>query len=414
MPVLVDTIIAPGFSATPKKFDLTVDLARIMFPYLFCMSLVAMLSGIMNSLRHYFLAAIVPVLLNVVLVSLAAVALYFNFEEHLTGYTLAWGVTLSGFLQLGLLYWGVKKQDFHLSLKMPVLTPQVRRLMVLMGPAILTGGVVQINIMIGRIIASAQDGAISLLYYADRINQLPLGIIGVAVGVVLLPELSRALKSSDIEAVQNLQSNSMEFALVLTLPAAVGFAIMPEPIVNILFQRGAFDAETTSLTAMALVAFATGLPAYVLIKVFLPAFFAREDMKSPLWFSIISVALNIAISLLLFPSLGHVAIALATAISAWVNIMLLAGALWQRKQFRPSSASLKRIGLMIVASAIMGIFLWGFQNFASDMLFAQSIFIRITFVIVAILAGAALYFVTLFATGAIEKKFVLKLLRRGK
>lgn len=414
MPLMVDTIIAPGFSAIPAKFDITVGMARIMFPYLFCMSLVAMLSGIMNSMRHYFLAAILPVLLNVVLVSLAAIALYFDYDDNLTGYMLAWGVVVSGFLQLGLLYWGVKKQDFQLSLKMPVLTPQVRRLMVLMGPAILTGGVVQINIMIGRIIASSQDGAISLLNYADRINQLPLGIIGVAVGVVLLPELSRALKSSDNEAVQNLQNNSLEFALALTLPAAVGFVIMPEPIVNILYQRGAFDAETTSLTAMALAAFAMGLPAYVLIKVFLPAFFAREDMKSPLWFSIISVVLNIAISLMLFPSLGHVAIALATAISAWVNIVLLAGTLWARGQFRPSSVSLKRIGLMIVASVIMGIFLWGFQNFADDMLSSQSVLIRIAAVMVAILVGAALYFIVLFATGAIEKQFVLKLLRRGK
>ena len=414
MPFMVDTIIAPGFSAIPAKFDITVGMARIMFPYLFCMSLVAMLSGIMNSMRHYFLAAILPVLLNVVLVSFATIALYFDYEDNLTGYLLAWGVVLSGFLQLGLLYWGVKKQDFQLSLKMPTLTPQVRRLMVLMGPAILTGGVVQINIMIGRIIASSQDGAISLLNYADRINQLPLGIIGVAVGVVLLPELSRALKSSDIEAVQDLQNNSLEFALALTLPAAVGFAVMPEPIVNILYQRGAFDAETTSLTAMALMAFAIGLPAYVLIKVFLPAFFAREDMKSPLWFSIISVVLNIAISLMLFPSLGHVAIALATAVSAWVNIILLAGTLWARGQFRPSPASLKRIGLMIVASVIMGVFLWSFQNFANDMLFAPSVLIRIASVMVAVFAGAALYFIVLFATGAIKKQLVLKLLRRGK
>jgi len=245
MPLFVETIIAPGFIAIPAKFEITVGMARIMFPYLFCMSLVAMLSGIMNSMRHYFLAAILPVLLNVVLVSLAALALYLAYDDKLTGYLLAWGVVISGFLQLGLLYWGVRRQNFSLSLKIPVLTPQVRRLLVLMGPAILTGGVVQINIMIGRIIASSQDGAISLLNYADRINQLPLGIIGVAVGVVLLPELSRALKSADIEAVQTLQNNSLEFALALTLPAAVGFVIMPEPIVNILYQRGAFDAETT-------------------------------------------------------------------------------------------------------------------------------------------------------------------------
>ena len=414
MPFLVDTVVAPGFSAIPAKFEITVGMGRIMFPYLFCMSLVAMLSGIMNSMRHYFLAAILPVLLNVVLVSLAAMALWLDFEDNLTGYVLAWGVVFSGFLQLFLLYWGVRKQDFKLSLKKPVFTPQVKRLLVLMGPAIITGGVVQINIMIGRIIASSQDGAISLLNYADRINQLPLGIIGIAVGVVLLPELSRALKASNAEEVHSLQNNSLEFSLALTLPAAVGFAVMPIPIVNILYQRGAFDAETTALTAAALAAFAIGLPAYVLIKVFLPAFFAREDMKSPLWYSLISVALNIALSLLLFPRLGHVAIALATSISAWVNVLFLGGSLWRRGDFCPSSATIKRIALMIFASALMGIFLWGVQEYGSEMLFAQSVFTRILTVLAAIAAGAALYFFALFVTGAFKKQDVLRLLRRNK
>jgi len=412
MPYLVQSIIAPGFSANPAKFDITVDMARIMFPYLLCMSLVAMLSGILNSMRRYFLAAIVPVVLNVILVTLTATALYLGTEETTTGYWLAWGVAASGFLQLGLVYWGLRNMDFRLSLRLPSMTPAVKRLLALMIPAVLTGGVVQINIMIGRIIASAQEGALSLLNYADRINQLPLGVIGIAVGVVLLPELSRALRAADGKEVQRLQNNSMEFALVFTLPAAVGFIVMPEAIVNILYERGAFTADTTSLTAAALAAFASGLPAYVLLKVFQPAYFAREDMKTPLRYAIITVALNIAISLTMFPYYGHVAIAFATAISAWVNFVLLAYTLWRRDEFRPSATTLKRVLSMVFASVAMGLFLWIFQIYASDFIASPAVLVRIVSVLFAIFSGAFVYFAIAFASGAIEKRYLIAMVAR--
>ena len=307
MPWLVPTIIAPRFD-DPDKIDLTIIMTRIMFPYLFCLSLVAMLSGIMNSMRLYFLAAIVPVLLNVILVSVLLLAIWLDADERSTGIYLAWGVFVSGFAQLILLLFGTRKAGFPMRLKRPRMTPQVKRLLILMGPAVLTGGVLQINIQIGRVIASAQDGAMALLNYADRINQLPLGIIGIAIGVVLLPELSRALKSNDQKEVSKLQNRSLEFALMLTLPAAVGFVIIPSELVSLLYERGAFTAETTALTAAALAAYASGLPAYVLIKVFQPAYFAREDMRTPFYFSIVMVVANVGISLWLISnhrSCGH-------------------------------------------------------------------------------------------------------------
>ena len=340
MPFLAGTIIAPGFLDDPEKFNLTVIMTRIMFPYLACMSLVAMFSGILNSMRKYFLAALVPVLLNLILSVLLVVSLSLDLTPHRTGLLLSWGVFASGIAQLAILSAAVRREGFSMRLRVPRMTPGVRRVLVLMGPALITGGILQINLLIGQIIASAQDQAIAILSFADRINQLPLGVIGIAVG-------------NQREA-QHLQNRSLEFALGLTLPAAVGLMVLPGPIVSLLYERGAFTAHDTAMTASALAAFASGLPAYVLVKVFQPGFFAREDMRTPMWFSLVSVLLNIAVSLALFPYLGHVAIALATSLSSWVHVLLLASALWQRGAFRPSSTTMRRIAMICLASAAMG------------------------------------------------------------
>ncbi|MBZ0163211.1 MAG: murein biosynthesis integral membrane protein MurJ [Notoacmeibacter sp.] len=414
MPALVATVVAPLFRDTPDKFALTVDLTRIMFPYLLCMSLVAMFSGILNSLRRYFLAAIVPVLLNVILVGATVAALRLGIDSHTTGYWLAWGVFASGFIQLALLVWGVWREGLVIPWRLPRMTPQVRRLLVLMGPAMLTGGVVQINIMIGRIIASAQDGAIALLNYADRINQLPLGVIGIAIGVVLLPELSRALKAHDIADANHLQNRSLEFALGLTLPAAVGFMIMPAPLVNILYERGAFNAETTRLTAQALAAFAAGLPAYVLIKVFQPAYFAREDMKTPLWFSAFTVFVNVALSLLLFPLYGHVAIAAATAVSAWVNLVLLSATLWRRRYFQPSGRTLRRVVMIVASSAAMGAFLLVAQILLAAWFASPSLATRLAATLAVVVAAAILYLAFVLATGGLDRAELARAIRRRR
>ena len=412
MPFLVGTIVAPAFADTPDKFDLTVAMTRIMFPYLFCMSLVAMLSGVLNSMRRYFLAAIVPVLLNVILIALLTVALSGGFEQYAIGHLLAWGVFASGVAQLFLLVWGVRRTGFSLSVTTPRLTPDVRRLLVLMGPALVTGGVTQINLLVGQIIASAQDGAIALLNYADRINQLPLGVIGVAVGVVLLPELSRALKAGDQEDARHLQNRSLEFALGITVPAAVGLITLPGPIVSLLYERGAFTAETTAMTAAALAAFAAGLPAYVLIKVFQPAYFARLDMRTPMWFAAIGVGVNIAASLALFPLYGHVAIAAATSISAWLHTGLLAFALWRRNDFRPSPQTLRRLGMILLASLAMGALVvamrWMMEGALADPAFLWRFFATGAIIAVA----AALYFGIVIAAGAIELQQLRRLLRR--
>ncbi|WP_099866106.1 murein biosynthesis integral membrane protein MurJ [Pararhizobium haloflavum] len=411
-PFLVGTVIAPKFADTPDKFELTVVLTRIMFPYLAAMSLVAMLSGVLNSFRRYFLAAIVPVLLNVAMIVALLCGLQLGFSAEYFGMALAVAVVTSGALQLALLIHGVHREGFSFGLRRPRATPAVKRLLWLALPAAITGGITQINLLIGQIIASGQDGAIAVMNYADRILQLPLGVIGIAIGVVLLPELARSLKAGDLADAALLQNRSLEFGLGLTVPAAVGFAIMPEPIVALLFERGAFLRETTEITAAVLRAFAIGLPAFVLIKIFQPGFYAREDMRTPMWFAGLGVIVNIAASLTLFPSFGVVGIGIATALFGWVNAVLLAMTLWRRDLFRPSRTTLNRIVLIALGSALMGVALFLAMRFLEPVLLDANILVRIGSVSGTIAAGAAVYFAFTLATGAIEKRHLLKIVRR--
>lgn len=413
MPLLVSNIVAPGFVDTPEKYDLTVVMTRIMFPYLFCMSLVAMLSGILNSMRRYFLAAFVPVLLNVVLIGVLVAALAAGIDEFTTGYWLAWGVFAAGVAQLFFLVWGVRREGFSMALSRPRMTPGVKRLLILMGPVVLTGGATQINLLVGQAIASAQDGAVSLLNYADRINQLPLGVIGIAVGVVLLPEMARALKAGDSEEASYLQNRSTEFALGITVPAAAGLMVMPGPIVNLLYERGAFTAETTALTAAALTAFASGLPAYVMIKVYQASYFAREDMRTPMWFAFVQVAVNIVLSLVLFPYYGHVAIAAATSVSAWINALLLATVLWRSGEFRPKTRTLTNLALIVVATAAMAIAV----HLALDPMAAWldgGLAERLAATVALIVGGGIIYLAITIATGALDRRELARALRRKR
>lgn len=405
-----------GAPPYPEKYALSIIYGRVMFPYLFCMSLVAMLSGILNALRHYFIAAFVPVLLNVVLVVTVAGGLYLELDQNSVGLALAWGVFVAGFAQLLLLVAATRAQGFALFPSRPRMNGDVKRLLVLMGPAVLTGGVLQINLVVGQVIASAQDGARALLYYADRLNQLPLGLIGIAVGVVLLPELSRALKAKDVEQAAALQNRSLEFALGLTLPAAIGFLVLPVALVSLVFEGGAFDRATSVAAGYALAAYASGLPAYVLIKVFQPAYFAREDMVSPFRFSLAMVVANIAGSIALFPSFGHVGIALATSLSAWLNVVLLAAGLYKRREFAPTPTTWRRLALILVSSLVMGLAVYGAKVVFAAQVFSESYIDRLLSTGVIAVSGAVLYLGLIAATGAVDRaiwaRLGAKVLRR--
>lgn len=359
-------VFAPGFADTPEKFDLGILLTRIMFPYLFCMSLVALLSGVLNALHKFASAAAAPVLLNVILIVTMAAAIWAGLgNTPKAGVLLAWGVAGAGALQLLVLAISAHRNGMGLGLRRPRMTPGVRRLIQLGIPGLIAGGITQLNILIGTIIASLQDGAVSYLYYADRIYQFPLGLVGVAMGVVLLPDIARQLRAGNDDGVRESQNRSLEMALLLTLPASVALFMVPDPIIRVLFERGAFTAADTAATSAALAAFACGLPAFVLIKVLSPAYFAREDTRTPMIYAGISMAVNVAVSLILFfvlksfGKLPHIGIAIATSLSGWVNVALLWGTLKRRGHF-PTDPQLERtVPLTLFASLAMGVVIWG-------------------------------------------------------
>ncbi len=352
-------LIAPGFADWPEKFELAVLLTRIAFPYLLFVSLVALLSGLLNALGRFALAAAAPTLLNVVLIAvLTSIAWAGWGDTPQAGVAITWGVAAAGLLQFAVLGIWAWRVGFGLKLRRPRLTPAVRRLVRLGIPGVIAGGITQINILIGTIIASLQDSAVSWLYYADRIYQLPLGIVGIAIGVVLLPELSKQLRTGDDEGAIASLNRSLEFSLLLTLPAAVALLVVPGPIIQVLFERGAFSADDTPATAMALAAFAVGLPAFVLIKVFSPAYFAREDTRTPMIYAGASVIVNVLGSIALFLLIGHVGIAAATSLAGWVNAGLLALTLRRRGAYVLDGRMSRRMRPLLASSVIMGAFLW--------------------------------------------------------
>ncbi|TIT79627.1 MAG: murein biosynthesis integral membrane protein MurJ [Mesorhizobium sp.] len=236
MPLIVRYLVAPGFADIPGKFETTVRLATIMFPYLICMSLGAMMAGMLNSLRRYFAAAIAPAFLNIILIGVLAYAWYHGLDARDVGFGLSWGVLAAGIVQLAIVWVAVRHAGISIGFRRPKMTPNVKRLLILALPAAITGGITQINQLIGTAIASGQNSAVSSLAYADRIYQLPLGVVGVAVAIVLLPELSRALKSGNLIEAANLQNRSVEFTLFMTLPAAAALWVMSEPIVRLVYE----------------------------------------------------------------------------------------------------------------------------------------------------------------------------------
>ncbi len=415
MPFLVATIVAPGFTSDPEKFAVTTSLATIMFPYLVCMSLTAMMSGMLNSLRRYFAAAVAPVFLNIILIGVLYWAWLRGLDEQSIGFALAWGVLASGVVQLAIVWFAVRHAGVTIGFRRPRLTPNVKRLLWLALPAAVTGGITQINQLIGTAIASTQASAVSSLAYADRIYQLPLGVVGIAVGIVLLPELARALKAGNQVEADGLQNRSVEFSLFLTLPGAAALLVLSEPIVRVLYERGAF-AETgaTPVVASILAIFALGLPAFVLIKAFTPGYFAREDTRTPMIFAAISVAINIATALLVFPSMGAPGIAVASAVAGWVNAAMLFAVLAMRGHWGKDIGLLTRIPRVMLASAVMAGALWyGEQLLAAELAAGSPVWTQAAALALLCAGGGLVYFVVVFAIGGASLSMMRRNMRRS-
>ena len=281
-------------------YDLAVLYARITMPYLLMMSLVALLSGVLNTRNFFVVAAFVPVLLNLVWIGILFYAAGQEMSLERLALWLSAGMTISGLLQLGMLVWGVRRAGIKIPFYRPRLTPGVKRLIVLGVPGMISAGITHINIMVSHFISTFQEGAPSWLYYSDRLYQLPLGIIGIAMGIALLPALSRRLRAGDDAGAMMSMNRAIEIAAYLTLPATFALAVMPEFLIQGLFERGRFLPGDTVQTAKALQMFAFGLPAFVLLKVLTPAFFARENTRTPMIFAAMSAVINLALGATLF------------------------------------------------------------------------------------------------------------------
>jgi putative peptidoglycan lipid II flippase len=347
-------VLAPGFADDPAKFALAVELTRITFPYLLFICLTALVAGVLNGLDRFAAAAAAPVFFN--LVSMAAL-LFLTPYVATPGHALAWGVTASGVVQLALVMWATAQAGMALNLlRAPAITQEVRLVLKRMVPGVIGAGVVQLNLAVDIIIASLlPSGAISFLYYADRVAQLPLGVIGVAVGTALLPLLARQLRTGQALSAHRSINRAVELALLLTVPAAVGLAVASGPIIAALFQRGAFGAAEAAASSAALVAYAVGLPAFVLVKVFAPAFFARGDTATPVKIGLLAVALNLGFNVALMGPLQHVGVALSTALAAWVNALLLAGVLLRRRDYVVDRRARRTVPRILAAAALMGV-----------------------------------------------------------
>ena len=347
---LVMHLIAPGFTQDPGKFALVVSLTRITFPYLLFISLVALQGGLLNSLNRFAAAAATPVLLNLFLIAALLAMSHFGRTD---GRLLAWALTAAGIAQFVWLAASCARAGVLLRPRLPRLTPRVRRTLSVMGPGVIGAGVTQLNLLVSTALASLlPSGSVSYLYYADRLNQLPLGVVGIAVATAILPPLSRQVHSGDLAGAATTQNRGVELSLLLTLPAAIGLVILAEPILAALFERGAFGPEAAAATAAALAAYAAGLPAFVLVKVLAPGFFARQNTKTPVKVAIVAMAVNLGLTLVLMRFLAHVGVAIALSVAGWTQALLLLVLLARRGHFRLDRRA--RTNLPRIAAAALG------------------------------------------------------------
>lgn len=345
-------VYVPGFLSDPTLFAHVVLYAQITMPYIVFMSIAAQLAGILNARNKFAAAAAAPILLNVVLI---AVLLSRPQEPSTAALHLSIGVAFSGILQVLVVFWGCARLGVKLGLRPPRLSNDVKRLIALGVPGAISAGVVQINLVVAQRFASMQEHATSWLQYADRLYQLPLGMVGVAMGVALLPGLTRQVRSGDEAGARRALNEALELSAAFTLPAATALFVLPQLFVEGLFMRGAFGEIDAINTAAALRVYALGLPAFILIKVFAPAFFARQDTKTPMLFAAASMALNVALCAILFTLMGFVGLAVATTMAGWLNAILLGASLMVQKRFTPSTKLARRMAGLFVASIIMGL-----------------------------------------------------------
>ena len=398
-PVIV-YLIAPGFIVDADKFNLAVELARITFPFLFFVSLSSFFAGILNTNNKFAAAAAAPIILNIFLILSLIISYYFdlNFEVNLS-----YAVSLAGFFQLLFLIFVTKKYykpstDFKIKINSKI-TFFLKKLL----PSIFSSGVTQVNILIGTIIASFEAGAVSYLYYADRIYQINLAIAGIAIGTVALPELAKNIKIGNITSAMNIQNKSLELCLLLSLPACFGLIIASEEIISALFGYGSFSEENVVLTAEALKYFGFGVPAFALIKVLSSFLFARDNTKVPFYISVFIVFLNILISILYFKEVGFIIIPIATSISTWIGVLIYSILLIRFKYFSFESTFFTNLTKIVISLIIMTLAFYYSINFFEDKLIYSNYY-KSFYLIMTIALAAGIYLVLVRLLGVLKIK----------
>nr|WP_282099729.1 murein biosynthesis integral membrane protein MurJ [Qipengyuania qiaonensis] len=400
----------------PATFAMEVDFARIMFPYILLVSLVTLFTGMLNSVSRFAPGASFPIILNVILV----VALLFGdyamsawgWTATQVGYSQAWAVTAGGVVQLAWLYYWTRVEGFRPKLLWPRITPEVKRLSIIALPAAIGGGAYQINTLVQLyFLNQLAEGSVSYMNYADRLNQLPLGIIGIALSTAILPTLSKFVGSRNKEGADRIQSDAIELSMLLTIPAAVALAICATPFVTMIFQGGRFGAEDAAVAGGVLAALVLGLPAYVLVKVLVPNFYARTDTRTPVYAAFISLIVFVALNFAIVTDFGVVGVAYASVIGAWINVGYLYIVLVRRGYYSIPLALIGRIARQLLAAAAMGLALF----YARDLLtgwYAAGLFARLAALAVLVACSAIVYFGVAFAVGAVDRQRIAALTKR--
>jgi len=416
MPAIV-WILASEFQSIPGKFELAVTLSRITFPYLGLISLVAMLSGLLNARSRFGPGAAAPILLNIALISSLGMGWYLRERggtDITVATTLAVGVSMAGLLQLAYLGWATRRAGVKLKISFPRLTPEVKRLGALILPATFGAGIYQISQFVDTFFAtSLEQGSLTLLKLADRLNQMPLGIVGIALGTAILPMLARHIHESNGPEAQRLQANAFEVGTLLTLPAAAALAVCAPAFVTAFFVGGKFTPADGAIMANIVVALVVGLPAYVIVKILNPGFFAREDTRTPVITAVISLSFNIALNLYVVRRFGIVGLAGATAASATLNCLLLYAILHRRGWFRFTLKLAGRVARQLIATAAMAAALWWAMPLMATR-YGGNVFERVWSLGALVSLGLGVFFGVAIAIGALDRELLGQLRRKRK
>lgn len=407
--------LVDDFGQGGRTNDFSIMLARITFPYLAFISVMTVFAAILNSVSKFAAAAAAPILLNICMIAALSYSLFLDngADARQAAYFIAVAVAVAGMLQMAWLIYWARKAGFTFKLQKPKVTGDVKELGVLILPAVFGAGIYQISRLIDLFFqGKLEQGSFTYLAMADRLNQLPLGIIGIALGTAILPALSRFIAQDDQNGAQRVQSNAIELGLLLTVPAAVGLFFAAHPLVSAIYLGGKFTADAVSNTAAVVSMLVIGLPAYVLVKVLTPGFFARKDTKTPVYTALISLIINVTLNIILIPIMGVSGLALAGAIAAISNCIMLYIILKKRGHFYVEPDLLFRIGRIMFSAAAMGLTLYFLKPFG-DAYYGGRAFERVVSIMSLVTSGAIVYFGLAWFTGAIDRS-KLDMLRRKK